>query len=105
MIPNCRKALSIEGLLKLARGCFSKIPGKPGCPIPLVDHLMSGLALFGLKYPSLLQFDQNAREDETIAANIKSLYGIKTPPSDTCFRERLDELNPTHLRPLYKEFL
>ncbi|NEV62592.1 hypothetical protein [Thiorhodococcus minor] len=25
--------------------------------IALVDHLMSGLALFGLKYPLLLQFD------------------------------------------------
>ena len=31
----------------------------------LVDYLMSGLAVFGLKYPSLLQFDAG-RADEVV---------------------------------------
>lgn len=51
------KDLSAEGLLREARRVFAKIPDRPGNDIALVDHLMSGLALFGLKYPSLLQFD------------------------------------------------
>ena len=62
---------------------------------------MSGLALFGLKYPSLLQFEHDRRE-ETTRANLHALYGIERAPSDTYFRERLDELDPSQLRPLYK---
>ncbi len=62
---------------------------------------MSGLAGFGLKYPSLLQFENDCRE-ETTRANLKTLYGAERAPSDTRFRERLDELDPSHLRPLCK---
>ncbi len=96
-----RKQLSIEGLLHTARRVFGKIPDLPGNAIALVDHLMSGLALFGLKYPSLLQFEHDCRE-ETTRANLKALYGVERAPSDTRFRERLDALDPSHLRPLYK---
>ena len=45
-------SLSLPGLLKSMRGLFEKIPDpKSGTAIPLSDHLMSGLAIFGLKYP------------------------------------------------------
>jgi len=98
-----RKQLSIQGLLSEARRFFLKIPDHSNGKIPLVDHLMSGLALFGLKYPSLLQFDQE-RQSESKRVNLDSLYGIKNPPCDTYFRERLDEIDPLQLRPLYKKF-
>ena len=97
-----RKALSAEGLLRTARGVFAKIPDAPGHDIALVDHLMSGLALFGLKYPSLLQFDRDSREETTTRANLKSLYGVERAPSDSRFRERLDTLDPSALQPVYK---
>ena len=58
-----RQSLSIPGLLQETRLCFAKIPDKKlNCSIPLVDHLMSGMAVFGLKYPSLLQFDQDQND-------------------------------------------
>ena len=38
---------------------------------------MSGLAVFGLKYPSLLQFDRDARTDEVVRANLRALYAIE----------------------------
>jgi hypothetical protein len=98
--PFCRKDLSAEGLLRTARRVFAAIPDVPDNNIALVDHLMSGLALFGLKYPSLLQFEHDCRETTT-RANLKALYGIEDAPSDTRFRERLDVLDPRHLRPLY----
>ena len=44
---------------------------------------MSGLAIFALKYPSLLQFDRDARQTERVRANLKSLYGVVRAPSDT----------------------
>jgi hypothetical protein len=65
---------------------------------------MSGLAIFGLKYPSLLQFDQD-KNLEIIQANLQTLYGIDKAPCDTYFRERLDEVNPKYLRTVYKSLL
>ena len=96
-----RQSLSIPGLLKLTCEVFQKIPDPQARNgIPLADHLMSGLAIFGLKYPSLLQFDQD-RNDELIRSNLKSLYGIPKAPCDTWLRERLDEVDPGSLRKNY----
>ena len=93
-----RKSLSIPGMLKIVRHSFEAVPDpKNGCSIPLVDHLMSGLAIFGLKYPSLLQFDQD-RNAEITQSNLRSLYGIEQAPCDTYLRERLDEVEPQQLR-------
>ena len=99
--PFCRKDRSAEGLLRTARRVFAAIPDAPGNDIALVDHLLAGLALFGLKYPSLLQFEQDCRE-ATTRANLKALYGIEQAPSDTRLREPLDVLDPRCLQPVYK---
>jgi hypothetical protein len=74
-----RQSLSIPSLLRATRICFANIPDqKPNCSIPLVDHLMSGMAVFGLKYPSLLQFDQD-QNDEIIRANLQTLVTVHLP--------------------------
>jgi len=100
-----RQSLSLPGLLKEARHCFEQVlDGKSGCAIPLADHLMSGLAVFGLKYPSLLQFDQDQNVKLT-QSNLQSLYGIGQAPCDTYLRERLDTVNPRHLRKAYSRLL
>jgi hypothetical protein len=99
--PFCRNSLSIEGLLREVRRVFATIPDSPDNDIPLVDHLMAGLAVFQLKYASLLQFDHD-REDATVRANLKALYGIERAPCDTRLRERLDEVVPSQLRPVYQ---
>lgn len=70
--------------------------------ISLPDCLMSGLAIFGLKYPSLLQFDQNKAE-EPLAHNLNKLYLVNQVPSDTYLRERLDEVDPHHIRKAFKK--
>ena len=76
------------------RNEFESIPDtKSSANIPLADHLMSGLAVFGLKFPSLLQFDKG-RDDEIIRHNLQTLYGIKQAPCDTYLRERLDDVDP-----------
>ena len=68
-----------------------------GSTISMADCLMSGLALFSLKYPSLLKFD-NDRADDIIQHNLRSLYGIRNVPCDTYLRERLDQMPPRLLR-------
>ena len=97
--PRFRKALSAPGLLNEVRACFSRIEdGVVSRGLTLTDCLMSGLAIFGMKYPSLLQFDHDARGDETIRANLRSLYDVDRAPSDTALRERLDQVAPRALR-------
>jgi hypothetical protein len=68
------KTLSLAGLLKNVRTSFEQIKEHRSAKLSfsLADVLMSGLAMFGLKYPSLLQFDKAARNDKIVKANLKS---------------------------------
>jgi hypothetical protein len=95
--------LSCSSLTQVVRNGFLRIQdkGKRARPIALVDNLMSGFAVFNLKYSSLLQFDQHGCE-EMIQSNLKSVYNIKDIPSDTQMRERLDEIDPIELRKIFK---
>jgi len=103
-----RKYLSAKGLLELVREEFKKInprvlAKRTAKPIELVDCLMSGLAIFSLKFPSLLQFEEQSKKVGLIKKNLKSLYQIEHVPSDTYLRERLDEINPREIRKLFKK--
>lgn len=96
-----RKHLFLPGLLSRTRSTFKKIKDdvKSRSAISLTDCLMSGMAMFGLKYPSLLKFDAEGRDkDSPLTHNLHKLYGIRQIPSDTYLRERLDEMNPQDLQ-------
>jgi hypothetical protein len=102
-LPKLRKGLSAPGLLSAIRSAFTEIDDtRNGCTIPLVDALMSGLAVFGLKYPSLLQFDLAYQNEELIRGNLKRLYGVEKAPCDTQLRERLDPVEPEALRGAFR---
>ena len=95
---SLRKTLSAPGLLREVRRCFqASNDDTVGRGLTLTDYLLSGLAVFGLTYPSLLQFDRG-REDELVQSNLRSLYGIGRAPSDTALRARLDTVAPSRLR-------
>ena len=98
-----RKRLSAPGLLEASRLRFSRVkdPLQGKTNYPLESCLMSALAMFALKYPSLLQFD-NSQDDEKVRHNLKTLYGIDQVPSDTYMRERLDPVDPASLQPAFK---
>lgn len=96
-----RKQLCAPALLREVRHCMAALPDPVASRgITLADCLMSGLAVFGLKYPSLLQFDRNHGEP-LIRENLETLYGVRTAPSDTYLRERLDPVAPAALRPSF----
>jgi hypothetical protein len=102
-LPKLRKDLSAPGLLGVIRAEFATIGDtRGGCTIPLVDALMSGLAVFGLKYPSLLQFDQDYHTEARIRGNLQRLYGVDKAPCDTQLRERLDPVEPEALRGAFR---
>jgi len=97
-VRKVRKQLSADALYALLREGFGRIPDhrQPKPPIPLRDALLSAFAMFALKDPSLLAFDQRRND-----ANLKTLFGIGQIPSDTQTREILDPLDPEHLRPIF----
>lgn len=98
--------LSAKGMLAKVRSIFKKLPEPARDPrgikpeIPLVDCLMSALAVFGLKLPSLLQFDGH-RNIDMVKHNLTSLYHVKKAPDDTNMRQRLDKLDPRSIRPAF----
>jgi hypothetical protein len=98
-----RKHLSADGLLKMVYKRFKKVEDhrRSNVEIPLADALMSGFAMFSLKDPSLLAFDERRQTPE----NLKRVYGINRIPSDTQMRTILDDVNPEGIRPLFKNVL
>ena len=99
-----RRHLSMPQLLSMAGRVFESIPD----PVThrgfsLRDCLLSGMAVFFLKMPSLLQFDNKTRgriDDPSVPFNLRSLFGVAKAPSDS-LRERLDRIDPVHLRPAF----
>ncbi len=89
-----KKKLSAKGLLGVVRDVFLKISRKvKRQKISLTDCLMSALAMFGMKSPSLLAFD-GPRLEDTVQHNLRTLYQVTNPPSDTHMREVFDEVDP-----------
>jgi hypothetical protein len=97
---KARKYLSADALFRQFRCRFHEIPDtRAGEPeISLGDALMSAVAMFSLKDPSLLAFDERRRDPND---NFRTIYGIEHVPSDTQMRALLDPVDPDHLRPLF----
>jgi hypothetical protein len=95
-----RKHLSADGLIRQIRQEFGKIKDhRPmNVDIPLDDALMSAFAMFSLKDPSLLAFDERRAKPE----NLHKVFGIGQIPSDTQMRTILDKVDPETIRPLFK---
>jgi hypothetical protein len=83
---------------------FSKFHDhRPIYEIPLQNFLMSSFAVFALKSPSLLQFEKDFKQVDTIKReNLKSLFKIDRVPSDTHLRDVLDLVNYKQYRPIFK---
>ncbi len=106
MKERLRKTLSKPGLLHVAHNSFKKIDDAvSGRGFTLPDYLMSALAVFSLKYPSLLAFDEAAHDEDKdrVRSNLESLYRVSNVPSDSGMRKRLDELDPRDIRGAFRK--
>ncbi len=97
-----RNKLSADSLFRLIRSRFGSLPDPRSgeVEIPLVDALMSALAMFSLKDPSLLAFDHRRRDPSD---NFRTIYGINRVPCDSQMRAILDPVDPTVLRPVFRD--
>ena len=100
--PNMeeRKHLQVDALLAKLREQFDTIPDSRNgnSNISLSDALMCGFALFALKEPSLLAFQERIKD-----SNLATIYGIEAAPSDTQMRTILDPVEPESLRACYTD--
>ncbi len=79
-----RKYLNADAMIKRLHEEFSRISDcrEGNIDISISDALMSGFAVFSLKDPSLLAFD----ERRGIDGNLKNIYHIENVPCDTQMR-------------------
>ena len=96
-----RAHLNADALFATIREDFAKVPDHraANASIPLADALMSGFAMFSLKDPSLLAFDERRLERPE---SLHGVFGVGVIPSDTQMRTILDEVAPTHLRRAFR---
>lgn len=95
---SLRKHCNADNFIRVLRKCFQSVPdyrqaGK--VTVSLDDALMSAFAMFSLKDPSLLAFEERRINEPE---NLQSVFGIETVASDTQMREILDPVLPESLR-------
>jgi len=96
-----RKHLSFDPLIRQIRLRAKQLPdlrNRSNCDYSMADAVMSALALFTLKDPSLMAFEERRND-----ANMKSIFRILNVPSDTQMRTILDPLPPDRLRPMFND--
>lgn len=97
--------LSGDSLIAALKSCFEKVQDHRNplmIRIRLSDFLMSGFAIFSLRFGSLLQFDEEMRK-EGHRSRLIPIYKIEDVPSDTHFRTVLDEVSSSEIRPAFKK--
>ncbi|MBM9519871.1 transposase [Desulforhopalus vacuolatus] len=97
-----RQHLNADALIKTMHTGFAGIREHRTGTVThtLADSLMAGFAMFSLKDPSLLVFDQRRFRS---CQNLMSIYGMGSIPCDSSMREILDGVDPNDLRPLFKD--
>jgi hypothetical protein len=95
------KKLHVDPLIQTIRTDFRKIVDHraDNTKIPLDDALMSAFAMFHLKEPSLLAFDERRREEPE---NLRTVYGLTNIPCDSQMRAILDGVELAFLRAAFR---
>jgi len=96
--------LSAPNLIKIAQKYFLNIaePRKRVArKFDLLSFLMSGIAIFFLKFDSLLSFSE---DNENTRHNLENIFGILDVPSDTHFRKIVDKIETNKLEGIFKYY-
>lgn len=92
-----RDTISMDSQIRQLRTLFEEVEDMraSNSQHSLADLLMSGYAMFALKHPSLLSFEQ---QNQVERQNLENVYGIHTLCSDAQLRKVLDGVDPSFIR-------
>lgn len=95
-----QEKITFDALIEMLSEEFALIPDhrRHNSTYSLPDVLRAAFAMFSLKSPSLLSFREQTRQEEK---NLKSIYQLKSIPSDTQMRTALDPIDPGLLREVF----
>lgn len=95
-----RQAISLDIEMSQLRDWFDTFADQRAAnrSFSLTDVLLSGYAMFALKYPSLLAFETQTQQE---AQNLHTLFGVQTLCSDAQLRRVLDQFKPSQLIPFW----
>lgn len=98
-----QKLLTFDNLMTHLHQQFSRITDhrRNNTTYSLADVLKSAFAMFSLKSPSLLSFQEQTRIERQ---NLKQIYRIGQIPADTQMRATLDGVEPENVRRLLAFF-
>jgi len=99
--PRTRRFLSADALFALLRRRFESVQDERNesqVTYPLVDVLMSALAMFVFKDPSMLAFEE--RQDDP---SLKNIFKIDKIPSDSQMRDILDPIEVDQLNEAFAD--
>ncbi len=96
-----QEKITFDALMQIVSAEFAQISDhrRANAKYKLTDFLGSAFAMFSLKAPSLLSFDEQTKVE---SRNLKSIYQIEAVPSDTQMRTALDPVEPAPLRQLFR---
>ncbi len=102
-ITKLRNKVTYDSLIKELHSFFSTIrdPRNRSINYSFVDYLMSGFAMFSLKYPSLLQFENQSDNEKN---NLRSMFGISALCSDAQMRKVLDKVDHQDLKTMFVHY-
>ncbi len=100
--PQVRKHLSADALFRLGYSRVACLPEHrlDDTEISFRDALMSALAMFALKTPSLLACDKERAE-----GHVHTIDGMERVPCDTQMRAILAPVSPKGIRPVFQSVL
>jgi hypothetical protein len=102
-ITKLQNKVTYDSLVKTVSSFFNSLEDTRNRSITysFLDFLMSGFAMFSLKYPSLLQFENQSENEK---ANLKSMFNISSLCSDAQMRKVLDKVDPETLKPMFVNY-
>lgn len=95
-----QEKITFDALMKMLSEEFAQIQDhrRANRSYALADVLRSAFAMFSLKSPSLLAFQEQTKQEEK---NLQALYHLQSVPGDTQMRVALDPLAPAPFRVLF----
>ena len=101
-----KKHLCFDALRKVLSHLFRQLPDerkKNKIDYSIHDIMMSGFACMFFQDPSLLQFQQQLK-DERHRDNLQTLFDVEVIPRETQMREIIDDFDSVLLRPVFKNY-